>query len=133
VFLSDSTCEKVAVGAAVYRSIGSPATTHVLIVQRADEKKEKDYPNSFELPGGSVLRSVNVEIMLRNYFSHVDEEDESILHAVARELFEETGLTVTEIVGEFPGFSYNGNKTIQLNFAVKVEKSSEVKLNSLEH
>jgi 8-oxo-dGTP pyrophosphatase MutT (NUDIX family) len=88
--------------------------------------------------------------------SHVEDSDSSILHAVAREILEETGLIVHEIIGEFPPMEYSVEKilpaesevvgptaviktTLQLNFVVKVAPVSsstgllEVTLNPQEH
>ncbi|KAH7121207.1 NUDIX hydrolase domain-like protein [Dendryphion nanum] len=67
-------------GAVIFNAEGK-----MLLVQRA--KEEHAFPNCWEIPGGKV-----------------DDDDESILHAVAREVKEETGLDVTRVtrkVGEF--------------------------------
>jgi 8-oxo-dGTP pyrophosphatase MutT (NUDIX family) len=86
--------------------------------------------------------------------SHVEDSDETILDAVVRETFEETGLHVGEIVGETSPFEYSSEKviapaegaspttviekSIQLNFVVKVSPGSftdhiQVELNAEEH
>lgn len=62
----------LAVGALVFNG------DRLLLVQRSTT--ERAFPNLWEVPGGSV-----------------DPEDETILHAVSRELQEETGLHVTAI------------------------------------
>ncbi|KAJ7170188.1 hypothetical protein C8R46DRAFT_1091474 [Mycena filopes] len=61
----------------------------------------------YELPGG------NCEPTL----------DATILHTVAREALEETGLVVTRVVAEFDGFEYTTRRgpARQLNFLVEVE------------
>jgi 8-oxo-dGTP pyrophosphatase MutT (NUDIX family) len=83
--------------------------------------------------------------------SHVEDSDKTILDAVIRETFEETGLHIGEIVGEISPFEYSFEKvvegvspttvmekSIQLNFVVKVSPGSfthhlQVKLNAEEH
>ncbi|KAM7213764.1 NUDIX hydrolase domain-like protein [Rhypophila decipiens] len=52
-------------------------SSHVLLVQRA---ATDGFPNCWECPGGGV-----------------DNDDETILHALARELHEETGLVVSHV------------------------------------
>lgn len=58
--------------------VPSPAGGRVLLVRRA---AHDSLPNRWEMPGGSV-----------------DEGDQTLLHACARELFEEAGLTATRVV-----------------------------------
>lgn len=77
-------------------------------------------PNRWEVPGGGC-----------------DDTDKSILHAVARELWEETALKAKFIggtVGE-PNFfnSRSGKKICKLTFMVEAEQDSEVKLDPQEH
>ncbi|KAJ7272971.1 hypothetical protein C8J57DRAFT_1434915 [Mycena rebaudengoi] len=64
------------------------------------------YPNMYELPGGNW-----------------EAADSTILHTVAREALEETGLVVTRIAKEFPGFEYSTRRgpAQQLNFIVDVK------------
>jgi 8-oxo-dGTP pyrophosphatase MutT (NUDIX family) len=93
----------------------------VLLVQRSAH----DFmPNLWEVPGGSV-----------------DDDDKSILHAVARELWEEAGLTATKI-GRLAGppqiFAVpSGREFCKFTFLVEVEQSSDeglkVKLDPMEH
>ncbi|GME34409.1 putative nudix domain protein [Neofusicoccum parvum] len=64
--------QALAVGALVFHA------DRLLLVQRSTT--ERAFPNVWEVPGGSV-----------------DPEDETILHAVARELLEETGLNVIAV------------------------------------
>lgn len=73
----------LAVGACIFapavnlQSISSPP--RLLLVQRA--ATERGFPNLWEVPGGSA-----------------EVEDPTILHSVAREVFEETGFTLTKFV-----------------------------------
>jgi 8-oxo-dGTP diphosphatase len=66
---------------------------------------------TYELPGGGI------------------DDGESFETAVRREAFEETGLTVTKIVGMFDGFDYTTNvkpKVRQFNVIVEVEPADVV-------
>lgn len=76
----------------------------ILLLQRAASDTN---PNKWEPPGGAV-----------------DDEDESILHAVSRELWEETGLQTARIggpIGEPHFFTRsNGGKVCRINLAVHV-------------
>ncbi|KAJ1719711.1 hypothetical protein LPJ53_005569 [Coemansia erecta] len=130
-FISSSTHDprphRVVIGGAILHPSSTPPS--VLIVQRA--ATERSYPNEWEIPGG-----------------HVD-PGETILQAVAREIFEETALKVTRITAEFEGFHYLSTKyesdeadrddgklavcTCQLNFCVEVESTEEIRLNPEEH
>lgn len=91
----------------------------LLIIQRAPTDSN---PNKWEIPGGGV-----------------DLEDPTILHGIAREVLEETGLTVTYIkrlVGSAEGFAFvssRGLKIIKFTFEVEVERVDEVKLDEKEH
>ncbi|KIL65010.1 hypothetical protein M378DRAFT_45045, partial [Amanita muscaria Koide BX008] len=128
--------DKVVVGVAIpHPLISATKPIQILLVQRAAH--EKVYPGCYELPGGSVLDS-----------------DKTILDAAVREVTEETGLIVSNIVGEFPPLEYSVEKilaaeegaiptaivrsTIQLNFVAQVvpfgsTNAFEVKLNPEEH
>ena len=53
----------------------------LLILQRAAH--ERAFPNLWEIPGGSS-----------------DADDPTILHSLAREIFEETGLKMTHVIGQ---------------------------------
>lgn len=81
-------------------------------------------PGRWEIPGGGC-----------------DDDEESILHAVARELWEEAGLNAASIgplVGK-PHFfvSRSGKQVCKFNFLVEAEQITEgrleVKLNPVEH
>lgn len=87
--------DKIVVGAAAFRSEAngttSKETVRILLLKRAAD--ESHFPNVFELPGGKV-----------------DAEDLSIGHALERELREETGLAITEIIGELDPMFYTTEK-----------------------
>ena len=80
-------------------------------------------PGRWEVPGGGV-----------------DDDDESILHAVARELWEEAAISAVSI-GPLVGnphffFSRSGKQICKFNFLVEaksVEGRLDVKLNPEEH
>lgn len=110
----------LATGALVFDATNT-AAPRLLLIQRA---AGDSMPNQWEVPGGGC-----------------DDEDESILHAVARELWEEAGLTAAQIsapVGE-PHFfsSRSGKKICKFNFVVQPARDAEgrlqVKLNPEEH
>jgi len=130
---SGASFHKLVVGVAIVLPATKPL--RILLVQRAAH--EKDFPGVYELPGG-----------------HVEDSDKTILDAAIREAMEETGLTVSNIVGEIPPFEYSVEKifaaeggavpaavvrsTIQLNFMAQVlplgsANALEVKLNPEEH
>jgi 8-oxo-dGTP pyrophosphatase MutT (NUDIX family) len=86
-----------------------PETSKILLVQRA---AHDSMPLKWETPGGAV-----------------DAEDESILHAAARELLEETGLVATrivELVGGMQEFvTRKGLKVGKMYFLVEVDVNHE--------
>ncbi|KAF5679458.1 nudix domain-containing protein [Fusarium heterosporum] len=90
-----------------------PNAPRILLLQRASSD---DDPNKWEPPGGAV-----------------DDQDESILNAAARELREEAGLQADWIggpVGEPHFFTLDdGKKVCQFNFLVRVTKNDGVRLN----
>lgn len=98
----------------------SPSSPRVLLLQRAASDKS---PNKWEPPGGAC-----------------DDEDETILHAAARELWEEASLEATQI-GGLVGDPYffttsDGKKVCQFNFRVQVRIGGgfpAVRLNPEEH
>ncbi|OJD29573.1 nudix domain protein [Diplodia corticola] len=111
--------QQLAVGALVFNA------GRLLLVQRS--ATERAFPNVWEVPGGSV-----------------DADDETVLHAVARELEEETGLHVTSIKHEVGvGVQFrtgSGEKTTNwLKVAVEVEVAEQkaeaiaIRLDPVEH
>ena len=107
----------LAVGAFIFApahqvTSSSPETTssvsRLLIVQRA--ASEKSFPTLWEVPGGSSEHS-----------------DPTILHSVAREVFEETGLHLTRLVRQIGkgvefsvGRSGGPERWLKLSFEVEV-------------
>ncbi|KAK4107332.1 hypothetical protein N656DRAFT_720311 [Canariomyces notabilis] len=91
--------------------VGAVITNHhdrVLLIQRA---AHDGFPLKWECPGGCV-----------------DDADESVLHAVCREVLEETGLVVTRVLGvvdqtEFEG-KEEGWRWRKITFLVEVEVQS---------
>jgi len=84
----------------------------ILVVRRS---ADDHLGGSYELPGGGV------------------DDDEAFEASVARELLEETGLTLTRIVTMFPGFEYTTPKKPRVRqFNFLVEADGEVTL-SEEH
>ena len=108
----------LAVGALVFDS-SSPA--RILLIQRA---ATDSMPNRYETAGGGC-----------------DDEDPTILHSVARELWEETGLTAARIgpqIGTGHLFlSRSGKVVCKFNFLVEAQRGSDggfnVKLDPNEH
>ena len=118
--------DKIVVGAAAIRHIGKGPS--VLLLKRAAH--EVYFPNVFELPSGKI-----------------DREDQSIKHALVREVKEETGLDITEIKMELKPMIYATEKTVvnevgqktlvskvavQLNYLVSLS-GGDVKLSEQEH
>jgi 8-oxo-dGTP pyrophosphatase MutT (NUDIX family) len=105
---SDSRYNNIATGALVF-DISNPTVPRILLVQRA---ASDSMPNHWEIPGGGC-----------------DDEDESILYSVARELWEEAGLKTTSIlhkVGDAHIFSTSSGKNIcKFTFLVEVETNSD--------
>jgi 8-oxo-dGTP pyrophosphatase MutT (NUDIX family) len=98
----EHTGKRVTVGVAIVADTEA-SVKKLLILQRAAD--EEAYPNMYELPGGNW-----------------EAADSTILHTVAREALEETGLVVTHIAKEFPGFEYSTRRGLaQLNFIVDVK------------
>ncbi|KAH6639271.1 NUDIX domain protein [Boeremia exigua] len=90
----------------------------VLILQRAASDSN---PNKWEPPGGAV-----------------DDDDVSILHAAARELWEEAGLRAARISGPIgePHFfaRSNGDRVCRFNFVVHVaSQGSDVPITKLDY
>jgi 8-oxo-dGTP pyrophosphatase MutT (NUDIX family) len=109
----------LATGALVFDDSNS-STPRILLIQRC---ASDSMPGRWEIPGGGV-----------------DDDDESILHAVARELWEEAALTAVSIgplVGS-PHFfeSRSGKRVCKFNFFVETKstvRTVDVKLNPEEH
>lgn len=85
------------------------ANPRILLLQRAASDSE---PNKWEPPGGAC-----------------DDDDKTILHAAARELWEEAGMQAAKIrgpVGDPHLFTLrNGKQVCQFNFAVYVKNDGE--------
>ena len=123
--------DKVVVGAATLRYTSDLTLSkmpRILLLKRAPH--EPYFPNVFELPSGKV-----------------DPNDPTLKYALAREVQEETGLDVNEVLAELKPMIYRTEKTviddtgreafisktaIQLNYVVSVS-SGEVKLSADEH
>ncbi|KAI2470527.1 NUDIX hydrolase domain-like protein [Annulohypoxylon bovei var. microspora] len=103
--------DAIAVGAFVFNPEGK-----LLLVQRA---AHDSMPSLWEIPGGAC-----------------DYEDESLLHGVARELWEESGLCanfIGPLVGEGREFFIRGNRRMcKYSFLAEVE-GFEVTLDPNEH
>ncbi|KAJ9630584.1 hypothetical protein H2203_001107 [Taxawa tesnikishii (nom. ined.)] len=85
----------------------------LLLIQRAAE--ERTYANIWEIPGGSA-----------------DLSDKSVQDAIARELKEETGLTLTKVVAEIlppitfkTGWAPKERNWLRVSFVVDVEEVEE--------
>ncbi|KPM39856.1 hypothetical protein AK830_g6687 [Neonectria ditissima] len=112
-----SPADKITVGAAVVRT-SENGRREILLLKRAAH--EDYYPGVFEIPGGKV-----------------DESDRSIRDALAREVAEETGLTVSGILGSLEPFMYTTEKSfggsvqtirkvaLQLSYLVEVQESGD--------
>ena len=102
-----SNFDNLAVGAFIFsapdRNSASPA--RLLLVQRA--AAEKAFPHCWEVPGGKAELT-----------------DPTVLHSVAREVFEETGLHLTRLVRTIgDGVSFQGGGTdrwFKLSFEIRV-------------
>ena len=123
--------DKVVVGAATLRytlDLTSSKMPSILLLKRAPH--EPYFPNVFELPSGKV-----------------DPNDPTIKYALAREVHEETGLDITEVLAELKPMTYVTEKNvvddtgreslfsksaIQLNYVVSVS-GDKVKLSADEH
>jgi 8-oxo-dGTP pyrophosphatase MutT (NUDIX family) len=111
----------IATGALVFDH-SSPPGPRILLIQRA---ASDSMPGRWEIPGGGC-----------------DDDDESILHAVARELWEEVGLHATRIgppVGK-PHFFLSRSEKLVCKFHFLVESREpmtagrlDVTLNPVEH
>jgi len=97
----------IATGALVFSE-----SKKVLLVQRASHDS---MPLLWETPGGAC-----------------DDDDASILHSAARELWEEAGLTTVRVIGvageEYVFCTRNGTMVGKFTFVMEVDKGEEVKL-----
>ena len=106
--------DAIATGALVFNS-----ENRLLIIQRASHDS---MPNRWEIPGGGC-----------------DLDDESILHGMAREVWEESGLVVSSVgrkIGSAEGhvfFSRRGLRICKFTFEAEVESSEPVRLDPNEH
>ena len=94
--------ERIVVGAFIFRQLPEGERA-MLLVQRA--ATEPAFPNLWEVPGGSA-----------------EDFDPTILHSVAREVFEETGLHLTRVIREVgKGVSFMTKyKCLKLSFEIEV-------------
>ncbi|KAF2210559.1 hypothetical protein CERZMDRAFT_91099 [Cercospora zeae-maydis SCOH1-5] len=95
---------------------GAPPAPQLLTVRRAAD--ETAFPNYWELPGGKV------------------DPGETIREGLVREVFEETGLHVLEVVGklsETDWTSQRGSRWLQYSYVVRVRQPTEVRLDPIEH
>lgn len=84
--------DKLVIGAIILKSTPD-GTSNILMLKRAAH--EEFYPNNFEIPGGKV-----------------EDTDTTILAAVKREVYEETNMVVTDIIGSVQSFDYTMEKKI---------------------
>ncbi|KAL8917297.1 MAG: hypothetical protein Q9208_008018 [Pyrenodesmia sp. 3 TL-2023] len=98
-YQSEHACKFLATGAIVF------SASRILLLQRSPGDS---MPNRWETPGGAC------------------DNDQTILHAVARELYEETMLVATSVgpmVGEGYTFKTRSGKMVRkLNFIVEIER-----------
>jgi 8-oxo-dGTP pyrophosphatase MutT (NUDIX family) len=103
---ADGQCHQDVAGSALVFS-----GERILLIQRSEHDS---YPSRFEIPGGGC-----------------DAEDLTILHGVAREVHEETGLRVSAITKEIgQGYTFvnsRGLKVIKFSFSVEVREAEECK------
>lgn len=101
--------DKVVVGAVIFHPTASPHAK-ILLLQRV--ATEDFYPNVFEIPGG-----------------HVEDTDPDIWKAVAREVHEETALSINSVKASIESFTYSTEKTIMRGEEEIVVQSSSLQLN----
>ncbi len=109
-------------------TLAFPRTVRILLLKRAAD--EVYFPNVFELPSGKV-----------------DSDDRSLRHALEREVKEETGLDIIDVICELEPMIYVTEKkvsddmgqavlvsktAIQLNYVVSVAEGM-MRLNETEH
>ena len=103
------------VGAFIFSpySAVSPSARRLLLVQRS--VSERSFPNCWEVPGGSC-----------------ELDDPTVLHSIAREVFEETGLRLTRVLRQVGdetffdiGSDSNLNHWLKLSFEIEVLESGQ--------
>ncbi|MCJ1238674.1 hypothetical protein MMC14_006665 [Varicellaria rhodocarpa] len=103
----NSEIDNLAVGAFIFSpSATTPSTTRLLLIQRA--ATERAFPHCWEVPGGGA-----------------EYTDPTVLHSVAREVFEETGLHLTKLVRRIGnGIKFETRKHVdrwlKLSFEIEV-------------
>lgn len=114
----------IATGAIIFKTYHDESQPRILLVQRSSTDS---MPNKWEIPGGAV------------------DPGETILAGVAREVLEETGLSVKAVVGLLEhddeqkvdgGYVFHtrrGRKIIKFTLVVEVEDASTVRLDPEEH
>lgn len=117
--------DKLVIGAIIPHQISGEVRT-ILLLKRAAH--EMYFPNHFEVPGGNI-----------------EESDRTIADAVKREVLEETGMNVLDVIRAVTPFAYSMKKTItdadgeesslwktslQLNFICEVIES-EIAINQM--
>ena len=101
--------DKIVVGAVIFHPTASPHAK-ILLLKRA--AKEVFYPNIFEIPGG-----------------HVEDTDADIFQAVAREVHEETALSIDSVKASIESFAYITEKSIKRGEEEIVVQKSSLQLN----
>lgn len=101
--------DRVAVGACIFNHhVSGESSPCLLLLQRAST--ERAFPNLWEVPGGSA-----------------EATDPTLLHSVAREVFEETGLKLTKVVrsvGTGLQFTTGDYKWNKLSFEIEYQNPS---------
>ncbi|KAK4960646.1 hypothetical protein LTR28_005065 [Elasticomyces elasticus] len=100
---------RLVVSAFVFRTDPTRQEDRLLILQRS--ASERAFPHIWEIPGGSA-----------------DASDASVAVAVARELREESGLTLARVVcavGEGVEWMEGGTRWLKLGFIVEVERGAD--------
>lgn len=113
------------VGAAIFYNHDDKS--YLLLMKRAETDS---LPGKWELPGGQWLYHVLVNVnkaALTPSLGGVDNDDVTIADAVAREVKEETGLTVAwviqEVINHRASFTLSrGGKALKLTFVVEIEE-----------
>lgn len=80
--------DRIAVGAAAFHYAPNSTSPSILLLKRAAH--EPNFPNVFELPSGIV-----------------SSDDETLKHALVREVKEETGLYIVKIRAELNPMTYS--------------------------